>query len=210
MDYMMVIRSLYKFNLFIVDANYWTNSILNSRFNRINKLYRIQTTPRGRSLVSIAVYYEVTPHLVFRCAALDVHLLGWGPSQKIGSLWVKTLIKPFMLESLLGMKNRYDVVLMVAEWLNMLFLLGVSSERTGSPTATLPPTDHLIGDKNVQIGNGLLEDVNDTIGIIDFVWINSLVSDETRQEYLKACSGGGFYQTYECTLALHKTRAELG
>ncbi|GJW54065.1 hypothetical protein Tco_0098150 [Tanacetum coccineum] len=27
----------------------------------------IQTTPRGRSLVSIAVYYEVTPHLVFRC-----------------------------------------------------------------------------------------------------------------------------------------------
>ncbi|GKB80586.1 retrovirus-related pol polyprotein from transposon TNT 1-94 [Tanacetum coccineum] len=27
----------------------------------------IQTTPRGRSLVSIAVSYEVTPHLVFRC-----------------------------------------------------------------------------------------------------------------------------------------------
>ncbi|GJU52152.1 hypothetical protein Tco_1225866 [Tanacetum coccineum] len=30
----------------------------------------IQTTPRGRSLVSIAVYYEVTPHLVFRCVTL--------------------------------------------------------------------------------------------------------------------------------------------
>ncbi|GKB44094.1 reverse transcriptase domain-containing protein [Tanacetum coccineum] len=32
----------------------------------------IQTTPRGRSLVSIAVYYEVTPHLVFRCARTSV------------------------------------------------------------------------------------------------------------------------------------------
>ncbi|GKA52218.1 putative serine carboxypeptidase-like protein 23 [Tanacetum coccineum] len=68
----------------------------------------------------------------------------------------------------------------------------------------------IINLKGFMIGNGLLEDVNDTIGIIDFVWINSLVSDETRQEYLKACSGGGFYQTYECTLALHKTRAEIG
>ncbi|GJR53888.1 putative reverse transcriptase domain-containing protein [Tanacetum coccineum] len=35
----------------------------------------IQTTPRGRSLVSIAVYYEVTPHLVFRCA-FDVLMFG--------------------------------------------------------------------------------------------------------------------------------------
>ncbi|GJX69178.1 hypothetical protein Tco_0304905 [Tanacetum coccineum] len=34
----------------------------------------IQTTPRGRSLVSIAVYYEVTPHLVFRCVVSDF----WG------------------------------------------------------------------------------------------------------------------------------------
>ncbi|GKG37022.1 hypothetical protein Tco_0447195, partial [Tanacetum coccineum] len=27
--------------------------------------------PRGRSLVSIAMYYEVTPHLVFRCVVCD-------------------------------------------------------------------------------------------------------------------------------------------
>ena len=40
--------------------------------------------------------------------------------------------------------------------------------------------------------------------------MNSLVSDETRQVYLKACSGGGFYDPYECTLAFHKTLVEIG
>ncbi|PWA96790.1 peptidase S10, serine carboxypeptidase, Alpha/Beta hydrolase fold protein [Artemisia annua] len=55
--------------------------------------------------------------------------------------------------------------------------------------------------KGIMIGNGLLDDVSDTRGAIDFAWSHALASDETRDEFLQGCASGSRYEDEACSKA---------
>nr|GEV12347.1 serine carboxypeptidase II-1 [Tanacetum cinerariifolium] len=61
-----------------------------------------------------------------------------------------------------------------------------------------------------KIGNGLLDDVSDTRGTVDFAWSHARVSEDTRDEFLLSCASGSRYEDEACSKVYETLLSEIG
>ncbi|GJS11125.1 RNA-directed DNA polymerase, eukaryota, reverse transcriptase zinc-binding domain protein [Tanacetum coccineum] len=60
-----------------------------------------------------------------------------------------------------------------------------------------------------KIGNGLLDDVSDTRGAVNFAWSHALVPKDTRDEFLLSCAPGSHYEDEACNKAYETLLSEI-
>ncbi|GKC26020.1 serine carboxypeptidase-like protein 26, partial [Tanacetum coccineum] len=78
---------------------------------------------------------------------------------------------------------------------------------TGESYADSTPMMNL---KGIKIGNGLLDDVSDTRGAVNFAWIHALVPEDTRNEFLLSCASESRYEDEACNKAYETLLSEIG
>ncbi|PIA48349.1 hypothetical protein AQUCO_01400747v1, partial [Aquilegia coerulea] len=70
----------------------------------------------------------------------------------------------------------------------------------------------IINLKGIIIGNAVINDITDNIGMYDYFWTHALISDESRHNIGKYCdfSPNGTTQSKECLNALNEAGANVG
>ncbi|EPS67442.1 hypothetical protein M569_07330, partial [Genlisea aurea] len=64
------------------------------------------------------------------------------------------------------------------------------------------PKNEFINLKGILVGNGVLDDETDNIGLIEYAWDHAVISDELRDEIKRACDFSKSDTTPECNLAV--------
>lgn len=64
--------------------------------------------------------------------------------------------------------------------------------------------------KGIIVGNGVLDDLSDSRGVIDFAFYRVLTSIETHHDSLRSCAKGGIHENEKCFQAYQRLLAQIG